>query len=363
MPDKHPTIWGLAAHTAAKHAILRGYMGAWLPKLAWARRIVFIDGFAGPGEYSGGEPGSPLIAVDVAVTHKADLSGCEIIFAFVEEDPARYEHLTGLLESIQVPDNLSLQHENSEFEAVLTEALNKLDADGHNMAPAFVMVDPFGFKGLSMNLLARLAKHPRSELLVSFMYESINRWLGQSQLAGLFDKLFGDPNWREALKLKTAQERLDFLHNLYVSQLKAVGMTFTRSFLMLDSGNKPEYFLIFATKSLDGLKAMKRAMWKVAPAGNFQFSDATKPDQLTLFDPKPDFGQLKGQIIEKFSGVSKFTVDELENFVVVDTAFLESHFKKNILVPMEKADELEVLASPRKKALSYPAGTVMRLKG
>jgi hypothetical protein len=30
---------------------------------------VFIDGFAGPGRYSGGEPGSPVIALQVLLAH------------------------------------------------------------------------------------------------------------------------------------------------------------------------------------------------------------------------------------------------------------------------------------------------------
>ena len=93
-------------HTAAKHQILRKYLGAWFPKLAWTGRVVFIDGFAGPGEYSGGEPGSPLIALDVASKHKGDLSKCDMIFIFVEKDEARFAHLSALLEETALPDYL-----------------------------------------------------------------------------------------------------------------------------------------------------------------------------------------------------------------------------------------------------------------
>src|SRR6266496_1340896 len=32
-------------------------------------------------------------------------------------------------------------------------------------------IDPFGFKGLPMALVARIVRHPRCECLVSFMYE------------------------------------------------------------------------------------------------------------------------------------------------------------------------------------------------
>lgn len=54
------TVWDLEAHTAKKHEILRRYFEAWLPIMVkWNNRVLFIDGFAGPGEYSKGEDGSP----------------------------------------------------------------------------------------------------------------------------------------------------------------------------------------------------------------------------------------------------------------------------------------------------------------
>ena len=54
------TTWPLSPHTEGKHIVLRAYLDAWLPKLGrYNKRVAFIDGFAGPGEYSTGEEGSP----------------------------------------------------------------------------------------------------------------------------------------------------------------------------------------------------------------------------------------------------------------------------------------------------------------
>jgi three-Cys-motif partner protein len=79
------TIWEIDLHTQAKHEILRRYLGAWFPILSrYSGRIVYIDGFAGPGRYKGGEPGSPLVALDVALTHRKTLDG-ELIFLFIDE--------------------------------------------------------------------------------------------------------------------------------------------------------------------------------------------------------------------------------------------------------------------------------------
>jgi hypothetical protein len=63
---------------------------------------------------------------------------------------------------------------------------------------------------------------------------------------------------------------------------------------MVNKSNTPDYFLFFATNSLDGLEAMKHAMWKVDPAREFQFSDFTDAKkQLPLFAASPDYGWLR----------------------------------------------------------------------
>jgi hypothetical protein len=53
--------WRADPHTLAKHRILKGYLGAWFPAMTLGayghRRVLIIDGFAGPGDYEGGEEG------------------------------------------------------------------------------------------------------------------------------------------------------------------------------------------------------------------------------------------------------------------------------------------------------------------
>ena len=51
------TLWDLEGHTVGKHRVLGSYLDAWLPIiLRRFDRATFVDGFAGPGEYSNGEP-------------------------------------------------------------------------------------------------------------------------------------------------------------------------------------------------------------------------------------------------------------------------------------------------------------------
>ena len=69
-------------------------MHAWLPILGFTqRKIVFVDGFAGPGEYAKGEPGSPVVALRAFLDHaaKREISS-EVKFLFIESVQARAEN-------------------------------------------------------------------------------------------------------------------------------------------------------------------------------------------------------------------------------------------------------------------------------
>ena len=75
-------------------------MQAWLPIMARSNERVqgFVDAFAGPGEYKGGEPGSPLIALRTFMQHRAfDQLNGRILFKFIEKEADRVNHLLSVL--------------------------------------------------------------------------------------------------------------------------------------------------------------------------------------------------------------------------------------------------------------------------
>src|SRR5215467_3847455 len=112
------TIWPLEPHTAKKHAILRRYFEAWLPILANSNgRVVYIDGFAGPGVYSGGEDGSPVIVLKAARDHKYKPAS-ELYCLFVEAEERRHAHLKSVLSALTptVPKNIKVEAINKTFD-------------------------------------------------------------------------------------------------------------------------------------------------------------------------------------------------------------------------------------------------------
>jgi hypothetical protein len=139
--------------------------------------------------------------------------------------------------------------------------------------------------------------------------------------------LFGCSDWREAAELQDSLRRKVFIHDLYMKQLTSNAcIDYVRSFEMMNGGNRTDYFLFFGTKNLEGLKKMKAAMWKADEAGGFQFSDTTDVTQALLFQPTPNYDDLKERLVRNFKG-KKVSVDELEKFVIVETPYRETHYK------------------------------------
>lgn len=120
---------------------------------------------------------------------------------------------------------------------------------------------------------------------------------------------------------------------------------------MSNARDVTDYYLFYATNELLGLKKMKEAMWKVDESGEFRFSDATDPNQLVLFEKTPNLPALKDRILSSCSG-RDIRVGNIETFVVVETAFRESHYK-GILKALEKDGDLTVVRA----ALGRKAGT------
>jgi three-Cys-motif partner protein len=289
MTEKIGTIWSLELHTKAKHEILGYYLGAWFPILSTIhRRILYVDGFAGPGEYFKGEDGSPIIALKVALDHKFKNKltrlGMELVFLFIEKDEARCQNLKQKIAKLQLPSNFRVETQCASFEEVFKEALSEIEEQNKRLAPSFVFIDPFGPTGFPMRLISRLAQQPRSEVLITFNYQSLNEWFLQDPRKHKYlDELYGSDAWRPTLQIPNTDQKERYLMEAYQKALEDLGWK-GRPFRMVNKQNQTQYYLFFATTHWEGMLAMKGAMWRASPTGDFQYSDLSNPQQPCLFD-------------------------------------------------------------------------------
>jgi len=343
--------------------VLRGYLNAWLPIMSkWNGRILFVDGFAGPGQYEGGEDGSPLIALKAFIEHRFKSGiGAEVIFIFIEKSQSRAKHLQEVINSISssLPKNVGIEVINGTFDGTMTLVLDQLDAAAKQLAPALVMVDPFGVSETPMSVIERILRNPKSEVYASFMYEAMNRFKETPEFEPHLDQLFGTPNWREGIAIENPNMRKDFFYQLYKNQLREAGAKYVTHFELYE-GDRLIYAIFFGTQSLLGCDRMKQAIWKVAPFGEFAFR-GTRSTQLSLDLATTDFGSLKSVLRNRFRGRGWVSIQDVSDFVASDqTDYHTGQVKRNALIPMEESNEIEVDPDSRKRKRTYPDGTRLR---
>lgn len=355
------TIWQLEPHTAAKHAILRRYLGAWFPIMSsWQKRVVYLDGFAGPGIYKGGEPGSPIIALETLLTHKGlDLTqGPEFVFVFMEADKKRHaalnEEVGKLFERLGgQPPRLVVETENVEFETGVKDILTSLN--GKQIAPTFAFVDPFGWAGAPMDVMAELLNR-RCELLFTFIYDQTSRFISidNSKVISQLEELFGSDRFRSAVDLSGADRKAKLLE-LFTFQLKEeIGFSYVNSFEMVNLRGKTPYFLVHASNHIRGAEKIKDVFWGLDRTGEFRYSSRLAGQEV-LFADKADIGPLSVAIGAAF-GSHAVPIGRVEEYVLAETPYCKRHVRE-ALKSMEADEQLTV--NGRKTRMTYPKGSVI----
>ena len=358
------TLWERDEHTEGKHLVLEHYLKAWFPILGMGRmnrRILFVDGFAGPGEYKGGEPGSPLVAMRVLADHSArSRINAEVVFYFIEKERLQARHLSVLVDEWRpkLPADTRMHVREGLFDASMTEVLDQLEEQGKRMAPAFVMIDPFGVKDMPMELIGRILANPKSEVYVTFMWEEMNRFLSTPEFETHLDALFGTKEWRGGKQL-AGDDRKDFLHDLYRQQLKEAGAGQVVHFHLF-KGNGLKYSIFFGTGHPLGADRMKKAIWQVAPFGDFSFRGGNRDQMVLLGLAQPDPEPLANASQDHFADDGWVTIGDVLDFVRSDqTIFHDSQVKKPVLKPMEQTGRLRVDGDTRNRRFTYPNGCLL----
>ncbi len=366
MAKPNDALWPMEPHTRSKHLVLRRYLDAWLPIMsrsvryhsaAGKGRLVLVDGFAGPGRYSTGEDGSPLVMLNAFLEHtKRDLITADLIYLFIEEREDRIEHLRAEVAVLKLPSQVRVLVEEGRFEDVFTGLLDGIESRGARLAPTFAFIDPFGYTDAPMHLAGRFLAFERCEALVYMPLPFVNRFVGREGQEQALTALYGSERWREAIGLQGAA-RVEFLHDLFQEQLRFGSKErLVRSFEVATAkGNG--YRLYFTTGHEKGLEKMKEAMWHADPLAGERYRDTT--GELVLFEPEPDTMPLLRALKQHFAE-RPFSIEEAERYTLLSTAYLpKGHLKQRTLAPAERRGELEALTG-RKRAVTFPPGTRLR---
>lgn len=349
MPSFKPkALWEAEPHTLAKIEIVRQYLVRWFQILGRAhpnRRLLYIDGFSGPGEYLNAVLGSPVTALNVAreaIQTTPDLRNKEIVFLFVEKEAWCVDHLRSVIQRSEWPHQIKWDILHGTFDERISSILSQIRAQGQKLAPTFAFIDPFGATGLPFRVIAEIVSYPSCEVLLNLDADGVGRLFKASDVEANRNHLtetFGGDCWQRELNPDAPMTAIcSQVLALYKTNLRALhNVRYVFPFSMADRHGRLIYHLVFASQHHKGLEKMKEAMRSVDKSGSYSFSDASAGQDLLPFnfdDPTP-----WGARMQRALGGEWRSYQEFNDFALNETPFLNP---KQMLAELKKRGSVEV---------------------
>ena len=168
------------------------------------------------------------------------------------------------------------------------------------MAPAFLFVDPYGFK-VPGALLADLGQAGRVELFVNVMWRELDMLIRKHGAGGAqtLDDIFGCGDWRTEVVADTMDERID--QAIEVMRRRFGAKWATPVVRMVTGGTATRYVLVHFTKSDDGRDLMKNCRWSLFPEGEFRVTKNVGLGQTTLFGAEMNLTAVRNWVLGKLA--------------------------------------------------------------
>lgn len=335
--SKTETPWECKPRTKAKLEIVKTYLSAWFGILALKgyRHVIYIDGFCGPGEYLGGEEGSPVIAARLASATAQKFPGFRATLIFIDQDVNALNHLQSIDAIKGLHSNIKIDVKQGDYSKELESTMTYLKENP--TSPTFSFIDPFGFGQSPFEEIRHLMHNDHSELLINFWVGFMNRFKRHPH-EGVIQKIKGMVGSDNLTPIINAKDPIKEFCEEFEGNLKQVGR-FTLKFMMRDEGNIRDNAFFFCGKHRRGFEKIKEAMWKVDPVQGNSFSahsgaKAKSNGQTNLFDTfkaRDQIAELGEILLGQFKGRSGLPVKDISNWTIEETeSFLPTHARKSL---------------------------------
>jgi three-Cys-motif partner protein len=289
-----------------KHRIVSKYFGGWsnivLPQaLRREGKLRYVELFSGTGQYRDGTRSTPLLVLDHVIETHALRESVEIIFN--DEDANFISELEK-----HVSDTPGI--ETLRYRPILrNRSIGKhvIPRIRRNNVPTLYFADPWGYQGISIDLIEACLSHWGSDFLFFFNYNRINMNLGYDGMNEPINEFFR-PELAEKLRasvgrLRPAQREEAILRAMRdaVKSLGAQVGTFTYRSL---TGSRPTHHLMCVSKHRNGMALFK----EISARESTRFDDdvpsldhnpGSNPDQPMLFSPREE---LESELVATYAG-------------------------------------------------------------
>lgn len=338
----------------AKAEIIAKYFPGWATVIrAHAARMLYIDLYAGRGRYDDGTESTPLLVLRRAIADPVVSQMLVTIF----NDSKHSDELRASIEAL--PDVEKLKYkpvvQGVEIAEDTAEPFEKM-----KLIPTLALLDPWGYKGLTRDLIHSLLKDWGCDLIFFFNYNRINMGLTNKKVARHMEALFG-PAWLAELRqevpgLRPGRRERVILRALR-SALRELGAEYVRHFRFLKSNGRTSHYLIFVTKDFKGVEIMREVMAgvssrRVDDVASFTYDPRpVEETQQELPDTSP-IDKLAGRLIRDLAG-ERLTVRRIFETHSRDGRYIERNYK----------EALRRLESDQRVTANPPASARQRRNG
>lgn len=319
-----------------KAQIVAHYFGTWASIIKgtakkYGGKIGYADFFAGPGRYDDGTISTPVRVMET-VLKDPELPNM-FVSLFNDGNPQHADSLRATLASVPGIERLRYkpQVKNMELD-------NSTTAEFRELAniPSLFFIDPWGYKGLSCELIQRVVQDWGCEAIFFFNYNRINPGINNDAVRPHMDAIFGAnrvQSLREKLQFSNPEMReAEILNALCMALMDCNSNRLVLPFRFLDDrGTRTSHHLIFVTKNFKGYDKMKEVMAKASSGkeqgvANFSYVPAS-PQQDFLYGYGRPLEDLRETLLNTYSGRT-ISVAELYEQHSVGTPFLLKNYRE-----------------------------------
>jgi three-Cys-motif partner protein len=309
--------------------------------------------FAGPGRYKDGTKSTPLLVLERAIQDPKMRGMLVAVFNDVDKDSS--QSLQKAIE--ELPNVKSLKYKPKVYNEEVGGSIVKKFEEMH-LVPTLFFIDPWGYKGLSLQLINSVLKDWGCDCILFFNYNRISMGLQNPVVKEHMDSLFGVDRVSE-LQIELNQcafprERELTIVEAIGKSLQDMGGKYILPFCFKnDAGTRTSHHLILVTKHVKGYEIMKEIMARESSntqqgVPTFEYNPASLkyPMLFELSRPLDDLGDM---LLQQFAGRT-MTMAEVYNKHHVGKPFIKGNYK-SVLAKLETEGKIRAIppADRRKK--------------
>ena len=315
-------------HSEIKVLLLKKYMEAYiniLAKSTFIKGVVLHDLFCGPGKYSNGKLGSPLIFLSEimqALNGESNrfLNHTEFECYFNDNNENKVQHLEKEVESIEELSKLPIRITitNEDYQNILPNVVSQYSELSSKRAFAFI--DPYGYKDISVEDIANLLESGKSEVLLflptQFMYRFSEN--GTPEKLSKFIEGLG-------IEFDNKESGISFIEKVKEGFRNFLGSQHFVDSFIIERGKNQFFALFFFTSHILGFEKMLDAKWYIDDREGRGWQPGTEQDLFSVINDQPEIRPLEDRLRE-FLGKQPKSNAEVYEFTL-RSGFLPKHAK------------------------------------